>query len=60
MLLKHVLLVFALVLSVTAIPAPSPQDPIMDLDTLITDETSNLGLILKKRHHRMRVVAAKI
>ncbi len=48
---KHVLLVvFALVLFATAIPAPSPQDPIMDLDLLLTDELANSGMIIKKRH----------
>lgn len=60
MLLKHVLIVVAaLVVSAAAIPAPSPQDPIDDLDLLITDETTNLGSIIKRRH-RMRAVVARI
>jgi len=60
MLLKHVLLVVAaLVVSAAAIPAPSPQDPIDDLDLLITDETTNLGSIIKRRH-RTRAVMARI
>jgi len=50
MLFKYVLLlVITLVLSADAIPAPSPQDPIDDTDLLLTDELSNLGLIIKKR-----------
>jgi len=58
MLFKHVLLfVSALVLSASAIPAPSPQDPIMDLDLLVTDELTNAGLIIKRRHRTRGIMA---
>ncbi len=58
MLIKHVLLIVAaLVLSATATPAPLPQDPISDLDLLITDELTNSGMIIKRRHRTRGIMA---
>ncbi len=51
MLFKYVLLIVsALIFSTVAVPAPSPQDPVMDSDTLLSDELTNVGMIIKKRH----------
>ncbi|KLO07279.1 hypothetical protein SCHPADRAFT_909624 [Schizopora paradoxa] len=47
------LLIFAVALSAAAAPIPTPQDPIDDLDLLLTDELTNSGMIIKKRQERV-------
>ena len=47
------LLIVVVAMSAEAVPIPTPQDPIDDIDLLLTDELTNSGMIIKRRQERV-------